>query len=382
MAMCPHLLIVEDRKNYQRLYELTFKEATDCHIDFATTGGKAISLLEKKDYDLVLLDLNLPDIQGEQVLRKIREENHDFHLPVIILTADANPDLQAKLLNLGADDFIEKGWPPEVLVARVMVQLRNKMSLDRAAELALEVDAFTTGVLHDIRNIEHNIVSLCYLTKMLFDEDPLENAAEISENLDALKQKASSISSYASDILDNVKQTHREVSLCEVDLNTVLSEIKPFIGSSERDSQNQKILLSENIEPIIADPQFLKLALLNIIQNSIKYTPVDRTAIVEIFTEKKDGYTILKIRDNGIGIPKDELDKVFEAFVRGKTHKDSKNKGYGLGLSMVSRAVRKMQGKIWAELREDGEQGTVMCIRLAKETAHTEPTNHLAAQSA
>lgn len=360
MPQIPHIFIAEDHQKYFQIYKMTLEDAFECEITFAPSGTEAIQILNQSHFDLLILDFNLPDMTGEDILQHVRKDLRHTGVPVIFLTAENSPDLPAKLLEMGADDFIEKGCSPENLIARVRVQLRHKLSIDRATELAMEVDAFTTGVLHDIRNFENSIVSSLYLMQMLVEEDPEKNAKEIVESLQDLQNKAGTISDYASGILDRVKETHEHCELQEMDLEKIIQEVNVYIFGDKDNQESYELQIKQSLKPIIADEHFLKLVLFNIIQNSIKYSNPGEKPRVEVKQKFSADHTVVQIRDFGIGISKKDLIKVFKPFTRGKTRG---MEGFGLGLSMVSRAMDKMSGSVWAELPEDGGQGTVICLK-------------------
>ena len=360
------ILMVEDHTSYHKVYKRTLGEALECDIDFATTGEEALKSIESGKYDLVILDYNLPDCSGEQVLLKIRKDPTYSGIPIIFLTGEADTNLQSRLLEYGADDFIDKGATPEVIIARVTVQLRHKMSLDKATEMAMEVEAFTTGVLHDIRNIEHTISSTCYLARHLTEEDPLGNKQEILTYIDNISCKAGELSNYASGIIEQVK-TFSNTQIQTVDAQDILDWVKGILGS------DILIGIESPLPPIKGDYQLLKLVLLNIIQNSSKYARKSIKPEVKIWHSNLNNQLVeLHIDDNGIGIPEGEHRKVFEAFVRGKGMKNLDKKGFGLGLSMVSRAILKMGGKIRAEKSTSFDQGTKMIITLPNATRNVE----------
>ena len=114
--MASKILIVEDDKDLQKTLS-GFLQDVGFITETASTGSAALARLEKILPSLVLLDLGLPDIQGESVLEKIRDEYPD--LPVVILTAKSKPEEIAKGLNLGADDYLHKPFAAEELLARI-----------------------------------------------------------------------------------------------------------------------------------------------------------------------------------------------------------------------------------------------------------------------
>ena len=114
------ILIVEDERKISEIVR-AYLEKEGYRIKLAETGEQALKLL-KDTYDLVILDLMLPDIQGEELCRIIREGSD---VPVIILTAKSGEDDRIKGLGIGADDYVVKPFSPRELVARVMAQLRR-----------------------------------------------------------------------------------------------------------------------------------------------------------------------------------------------------------------------------------------------------------------
>jgi DNA-binding response OmpR family regulator len=138
------ILIVEDEKKISEIVR-AYLEKEGYRIKLAETGEQALKLL-KDEYDLVILDLMLPDIQGEELCRIIREGSD---VPVIILTAKSGEDDRIKGLGLGADDYVVKPFSPRELVARVMAQLR------RAGRARKRLLSYNLGALKiDVMNHE------------------------------------------------------------------------------------------------------------------------------------------------------------------------------------------------------------------------------------
>lgn len=142
--MAAKLLIVEDDTALQKsLSDLLQSEGF--LTESASTGADALRKIEKIYPDMILLDLGLPDIQGESILKIVREDHPD--LPVIILTAKSKPQEIAQGLNLGADDYLAKPFAIEELLARINVRLKRNsdsnsilklgdLSLDRSKMIA------------------------------------------------------------------------------------------------------------------------------------------------------------------------------------------------------------------------------------------------------
>jgi signal transduction histidine kinase len=240
-------------------------------------------------------------------------------------------------------------------------------------QMAMDMDIFTAGVLHDIRNIETSISALCDLIRMQMMEDPIGNRDRILDDIASLKGQANRISTYATNILQNLKQTSSQPKIESVPIARITEWVKGMISHrSDMNGSTLTIHLSQPLKPIAGDLHLLELVFLNLCQNSVRYARSGVPAEVTVYqrpsaSEFRSGRptAITCIRDNGIGIPKDDLRKVFLPFVRGDSSGGARPKGgFGLGLALVSKAVSMMGGRVWAELPEDGQPGTVICIEL------------------
>ncbi len=373
-----HILMVDDVTRYQKLYEFAIKDAITAEVSFATNGEEALKMLANPErFQLMILDLNMPKLGGEETLKRIRQNPSLDTMPVIILTGDSDDEIQRRLLELGADDFIEKGAPPELFVARLKAQMRFKITIDRLTAMAMDTDIFAAGVLHDIRNLESNIHSICHIAKMLLNEDPVSNKEGILAEVTALKSQANRIGTYANDIIQMVRSTSSRVIIQPCRLEKIFAWTRGLLFPHTDNLENYVDWQEQgDLVPVDGDEKFLKLAFFNIIQNAVKYTKSGekpRIIISQSIDRSPLGASSATvttcIRDFGIGIPEDELTAVFKPFVRGsKSTTSNKSAGFGLGLSLVMKVISAMGGRVWAHLPEEGN-GTIFCISLPSSIA-------------
>jgi signal transduction histidine kinase len=361
--------MVDDVTRYQQLYEMAITDAMPAKISFATNGEEALeALASPTKYDLLILDLNMPKLGGEDTLAQIRQDPGFDNMPVIILTGDPDLDTHRRLLELGADDFIEKGSPPELFVARLKAQMRYKLALDRLTRIAVDMDIFAAGVLHDIRNLETNINAVCELTKMSLEKDPVSKKVDMLNDFGLLEEKAVGLAKYATDIIEMVRETKQQITLESVNPRKLLDWVFIMAESSEG-KEPLEWSIETDLSNFQGDKNFLRLAFLNIVQNAVKYSRPESPPKVSIYErDPVDGGNDLEgkrrvicIRDYGIGVPEGEHRKVFKPFVRGTGQ--PKGTGFGLGLSLVHKVISTMSGRVWAEPPPDG-YGTVFCIEL------------------
>lgn len=369
------ILMVEDQESYQQIYSQAITDGIAAHVTFASDGELALAAIDKAPaLDLILLDLNIPKKTGEEVLTWIRKQTRLDTVPVIVFTGDTDYTTHCRLLELGANDFIEKGAAPEVFMARLRAQLRQRSLHDRLTRMAIDMDLFAAGVLHDINNLETGVIAIAEYLKMKMETKTPPDKATITHELGQIIEQAHHISSYATSVIQRVRDTRRDPKKEPVDIAALCrSTLLMLTGNSKSRgsacADGSDISLDWSGEPIAVagDSQFLELAILNILQNAKKYRRPDAQPVVRV-TQSRTGSSqnslvVSKFRDNGIGIPPDMLQKVFEPFVRG--HADSKENGFGLGLTMVSKVIQGMGGRVWAEEPTDGlGSGAQLCFEL------------------
>lgn len=164
------VLIVEDMQEVNdMLKEYVTRDGHHCIQAFS--GSEAILLLEKYAFDLILLDLMLPAIGGEQILREVKSKGN---VPVIIISAKNSLNARVEMLELGADDYICKPFELQEVIARIHVQLR-KVAKDNVQQESIVVNGLKLNYLTYQLNINHNRVSLTkheFLIMRLLMESP------------------------------------------------------------------------------------------------------------------------------------------------------------------------------------------------------------------
>lgn len=139
--MKPHILIIEDETGIADILRL-YLEREGFRVSHTMTGGEAFNLLKKELPDLIILDLILPDIEGEELCQRLKRH---YDIPVIMLTAKSSEDEKVKGFDAGADDYVVKPFGPRELIARIKAQLRKRKKAERLSfnrgELIIDVGA-------------------------------------------------------------------------------------------------------------------------------------------------------------------------------------------------------------------------------------------------
>ena len=161
------ILVVDDEKEIAELIEIHLM-SQDYDVKKAKNGIEALKLLSESHYDLVLLDVMMPKMDGKETLKKIREK---YNIPVIMVTAKTSEKDKVEGLTLGADDYVTKPIKPLELIARVKAQLRRFTVLNPNKPLVEEPDEITIRNLyvnketHEVKVDDEQIK----LTKIEFD---------------------------------------------------------------------------------------------------------------------------------------------------------------------------------------------------------------------
>jgi diguanylate cyclase (GGDEF)-like protein len=113
----PRLLVVDDDASLRGLAEVIF--ADDYDVIVAGTGGEAAAIVSKERFDLILLDMRLPDMPGTDIVRHMRADPSSSRTPIIIMTGDQDVSTELETLKLGVDDFVHKPFDPQILLTRV-----------------------------------------------------------------------------------------------------------------------------------------------------------------------------------------------------------------------------------------------------------------------
>jgi response regulator RpfG family c-di-GMP phosphodiesterase len=145
------ILVVDDEGAVRELCKQLL-EAEGAHVDQAGNGGQGLALLEKGEYDLVLLDVAMPDMTGVEVLAKVRQKHAKSHLKVLMFSGHTTPEEMSEMLSRGADDFLTKPFSVAQLLARVQNLLRLKTAQDQAVQLNRQLLAKNADLMNQIQD--------------------------------------------------------------------------------------------------------------------------------------------------------------------------------------------------------------------------------------
>jgi len=349
------VLIVEDEEDMVSLLDYRLRqEGYDTVI--AKNGKLACALAEELRPDCILLDIMLPEMNGWEVCRHIRQ-NPDEGLaatPIIMLTALSAQREKIKGLELGANVYIPKPYS----VKEVLLNTKMLVAGHRArTSLNLEVDRLRSknedhadmqGLLcHELRN---KLLAISAFTNQLQKNLAGGATDDNKKYLASIQQSVRHMASISDELIFNrqVESDYFKLGKEEIDLNKTVSGV---ISLSRQMAKSKNIAIAyepaNEANKVRTHAGGLKVILANLIENAIKYSP--RGSEINVGLAITDGMELLvTVQDQGEGIEEDEKTKIFEQYYRGEKARRSSH-GTGLGLYSVKRLLDSLGGEITVE---------------------------------
>jgi len=395
-----NVLVVDDEPANLQAVEAAL-DGIPAEIISVTSGREALRVLLQHNVALILLDVQLPTLDGFETAQLIRERPRTRHVPIIFLTAYSHNEGDIrKGYELGAVDYLFKPFVPEVLRAKVQafIDLRNRTAEVRAQAQQLQElerqaserrlraarqqweattlrremeeqrrinaqleeadqrkDEFIAVLAHELRNPLAPLVTGLRLIRL--DErctDSIARACEI------MNRQVQHLTRLVDDLLDVSRITRGkvELKLAQLDLRTAIEQaVEACTPAADAAKHTLEVSLPDQPLYSYADPARVTQMISNLLSNAVRYTKKGGKLSVEARVDGSEA--VILVRDNGQGIAPDMLDRVFEMFVQERIG----GSGLGLGLTLVDQVASLHGGRVSARSEGPG-QGSEFEVRL------------------
>ena len=397
-----NILLVDDQPARLLSYDVILRDI-DENLVHAHSGTEALKLLMAREFAVILLDVNMPDMDGFETASLIHQHPRYEKTPIIFVTGVHVTDLdRLKGYKLGAFDYVYIPVVPEILRAKVsvLVELYNKrrelqtlnreLALTNAAlaeanealvnekerelhklNVSLQTandalrhadrrkDEFLAMLAHELRN---PLAPLRMVAELM---GPLENLSpRHDEMLQIMRHQVQMMIRLVDDLMEVSRINRGKILLQKrvADFREIIRDAveisRPLIDSGKHELT---IRLPASELMVEVDPVRIAQVVANLLNNAAKYTPDGGRIVVEAVAE--DGCAVARVRDNGIGIPADMIPELFKLFVQGEVVSSRAKGGLGIGLALVRDLVNLHDGEVSASSDGPGK-GSQFVVRL------------------
>jgi two-component system, sensor histidine kinase and response regulator len=360
-----NILMVDDSPEKLLAMSSILESLPNVNIVLAHSGPDALRLLLKQEFAVILLDVNMPEMDGFETAQVIRQRPSLEHIPILFVTALSTTDSDIfKGYSFGAVDYVLTPILPEILRTKVgvFVELwKQRRDLkeqadslkklnqdlikraDQLTEVNKELESFCYTIAHDLRAplraMEGLTATLVEDFGAALDQGGHEQAARI-------RQAASRMDQMIQELLSYSRLTFVAMDLAPVKMEDVLKDALSQIDFDLKEKK-ARIQVKRSRNRVMGHHPMLVQVVCNLICNAVKFCAEGVNPEVTIWEEKRGDQIRVWVEDNGIGIAPEHCDRIFRIFER--LHDRDHYTGTGIGLAIVQKAITRMGGHVGVE---------------------------------
>ncbi|MGL1936090.1 MAG: response regulator [Fibrobacterales bacterium] len=368
----PKVLIVDDKSENLIVLERVLEDL-DVELIKATSGNESIFKALELDFAIIIMDVQMPNMDGFEAAELIRKEEKNRNIPIIFLSAVFHDDYyKIKGVVAGGIDFLSKPIIEELLLGKVKMFLRlyeNQRAIQEYAKKVEQMSAYKSEFLanmsHEIRTPMNAIIGLSQLALQT------EMTPKQHDYLAKIDMSAHSLLGIINDILDfsKIEAGKLDIEVVDFNIEEVITNVFDQV-MFKIEEKNLELLYHAPVDVSLSlrgDPLRLGQILLNLINNAIKFTEEGKV-IVSITVMEVTGSNVsleFSVKDTGIGMNPEQQKKLFAPFTQADISSTRKYGGTGLGLSICKKLVEMMGGTI--SLKSTEEVGSTFSFTIALE---------------
>jgi two-component system, sensor histidine kinase and response regulator len=366
-ATAKRILIVDDEVANRDALRAQL-EADDFDVVQAGSGREAMQRLPELVPDVILLDVDMPEVDGYTVCRQLKQSAYYRHIPVILLTpADAQPDW-ARGLDAGADEFLTRPVAGMELHARVRTMLRIKTQYDELERLLQLRQALSAMIVHDLRNPLAAVMLYLQLLKRKGGIAP-----DQFRFLELALSESQKMSNFLDDMLMLAKMERGKLTLTRspISMDRIIAQVREkFEPLAEAQGVTLSMRVQEQPYALTADVALFQRVVENLVANALKFAPAQSlvTVMVDYPRTPQPGngpassaQVRVSVLDQGRGIPPDDMVRMFDQYeaVYMKEHGKSE---LGLELAFCRMVAEAHGGRIFAGNNPD--RGAIITVEI------------------
>jgi signal transduction histidine kinase/GGDEF domain-containing protein len=356
------VLVVDDEKEIRNFLLKALTRVGGFQVGLAENGAEALKILEKEEFDLVVTDMKMPVMDGLQLAAEISRSRPE--VLTVLMTGHGTIDSALEAMKQGASDFLTKPLNLEETILRLKKVLEGKQRFVRLKDYADHLEK-ANQELKRIDTIKSEFVSVAsheLRTPLAAIKNAIQimlsgKAGEINENqkkfLSMAERNINRLTNILNDLLNLSRIESGKIIINFEELapkaliEFILSSLKP-----QADNKSLKLRMDfpDELPTAYGDREKIEQILTNLVGNAIKFTPEGGEITVSAKPLDSDRKMVaFSVRDTGIGIPEEELEKIFDKFHQVEDSLHRSTGGTGLGLAITRGLIEAHQGKIWVE---------------------------------
>jgi len=343
------ILIVDDQPNNLRLLSQILR-GEGYEVRKAINGSTALMGVQTLKPDLILLDINMPGLDGYQVCQKLKSDRQTKQIPIIFLSASNEVTDKVKAFEFGGVDYITKPFQVPEVLARVATQIKIK----RFNQMR---ETLSRAIVHDLKNP----LSVITLASSSLERRKCLEGHNL-ETLKTINSTAQRLDSLLNDLLMVTKMDADCLVLhpTEIDLNQLITSIvKGFKVAAQGRQINLVGNLPDTSRKISLDVNLFHRAIENLLSNALKFSPPQTEIMIQV-AYPQTSQVIVRVIDQGIGIKPELRQQIFESYNTGEYLNGVSQ--IGLGLSFCKMVVEAHQGRIFVQ--DNHPCGSIFTIEL------------------
>lgn len=328
----------------------------------ATSGAQAFQRLAVQRPDLILLDLLMPEMDGFEICRQIRKNPDWTEIPIIFLSSADDKSLIVRGLECGGVDYITKPFNQAELVSRVRTHLALKLARDDLKQLAEDRDELLGILTHDLKN---HLGGMDMSAQLLRDRTDAMADPKLRLMAENISRSSSQMLTFVKQFLANALADHGlSIKLESTNLpDAAARAIQQHQDAARRKQLVLEPIYSANTALVLADAAALGQVFDNLLSNAIKFSPPARRIRLTVCAPEAT-YVECQVQDEGPGFSESDKAQMFRRYGRLSARPTGGEPSTGLGLSIVKKLVRAMNGELSCESKQGS--GAKFVIRLPR----------------
>lgn len=372
----PLVMVVDDLESHLKAIGNTLLN-NGYEVALAFNGKRAVDVAKNTIPDIILLDIVMPEMDGYQVCKALKDDPNTANIPIIFLTSQKDTEHIIKGFQLGAVDYIVKPANKDETLARVKTHLDLKHTKEKLEaqnlkmqELLTEKNEFLELASKDLRTPINEVRGYNELINKI-NSRPNFLSPEIQDYTKKIEIHTRQMMTIISDLLflNEVEQGRVQSIFKSIDLNLILLKV---IKTYEQIAKPKRIVINyesglDHTTLVVADQEKLEKVLDNLISNAVKFSKFYKSIFIKtrLVLEDNQPAVLVEIKDQGVGLTPQDLQNIFVKFAKLSSKPTGDESAIGLGLATVKLLIDEMNGRIWYESKEDEGTTVRFILRVA-----------------